>query len=404
MPMASRIKMFGILVLGLLLSVQFAFVQSSWSKDLKDIYTHSTDSVLLVVSSLKGDKFATGTAFAIDDKGTFLTAYHVIEDANDLLLVDKKHKIYNVEKVLWQDKDTDLAVIQTNAYDFQPLELASYKTMSVGERISVISYPKGLEVGGLENTLSAGLLSSIRERFLTEREDSYNPKYDKGTPEVFDSKKYLEDFYNKCKLLVQNEEDKLHLYSCSDKRVAIVDQSNNGSIVYDNFDLAVNVDQKIYYFKNKSPEVAKIYKFVGSMIQYTTPISSGSSGGPIFNEKGQVVAVVNSYLENAQNVNYGRPIDYIPAVYQQQNASSVKVFAMTNAKTDDDKTAKTSLLAAQDSNKKCNQGNIQLNEELSILKCGPKEFMLVQAEMQSTQVKDKDFILKNFLKSKTKAE
>ncbi|HEY9886384.1 MAG TPA: serine protease, partial [Vampirovibrionales bacterium] len=52
-------------------------------------------------------------------------------------------------------------------------------------------------------------------------------------------------------------------------------------------------------------------------LQYTNPISPGSSGGPIFNEKGQVVGVVHGiYAEkNSQNLNFGVGLDYLPKKY-----------------------------------------------------------------------------------------
>lgn len=47
------------------------------------------------------------------------------------------------------------------------------------------------------------------------------------------------------------------------------------------------------------------------LIQYTMPISSGSSGSPIFNKKGGVVGVVVSQLKDGQNLNFGIPIKHL---------------------------------------------------------------------------------------------
>ncbi|MDX1921090.1 MAG: trypsin-like peptidase domain-containing protein, partial [Candidatus Caenarcaniphilales bacterium] len=319
------------------------------------------------------------------------------EEGKDLLLINKNKDLYPIQKVLWTDKDADLAIIQIAQKGFKPVPLASYKSTSVGEKLTIISHPKGLEVGGLENTLSEGLLSSVRENFLTEREESFNPKYDRENPVIFNSKKFFDDFNQNCKLLVNNTEEKMLLYSCVNDRLAIIDENKNGSVIFDNFDLAVKVNNKIYFFENKTKEISTTYKFTGSMIQYTAPISSGSSGGPIFNENGEAVAVVNSFLEGAQNVNYGRPIDYIPDEFKKKNELAVKSFKVNqiaNSKTG------ASIGSYKDTSKICNQGNIQLNDELFILKCGPEDFVVVKADSTDRVLQDKDFIIRNFLKTK----
>ena len=46
------------------------------------------------------------------------------------------------------------------------------------------------------------------------------------------------------------------------------------------------------------------------LLQMSTPISPGSSGGPVFNQRGQVVAVATSYLEGGQQLNFAVPISY----------------------------------------------------------------------------------------------
>lgn len=47
------------------------------------------------------------------------------------------------------------------------------------------------------------------------------------------------------------------------------------------------------------------------VIQITAPISTGSSGGPVFNVKGQVIAVAAFVLKESQNVNFAIPINAI---------------------------------------------------------------------------------------------
>ena len=47
----------------------------------------------------------------------------------------------------------------------------------------------------------------------------------------------------------------------------------------------------------------------GKFLQVTTPISPGSSGGPLFNMAGQVVGITTSYLKGGENLNFAIPIN-----------------------------------------------------------------------------------------------
>lgn len=47
------------------------------------------------------------------------------------------------------------------------------------------------------------------------------------------------------------------------------------------------------------------------LIQITAPISPGNSGGPVLNEKGDVIGVATFTFKNSQNLNFAMPIKYI---------------------------------------------------------------------------------------------
>jgi hypothetical protein len=47
----------------------------------------------------------------------------------------------------------------------------------------------------------------------------------------------------------------------------------------------------------------------GKFLQVTAPISHGSSGGPLFNMKGEVVGVTSMYFEGGENLNFAIPIN-----------------------------------------------------------------------------------------------
>jgi peroxiredoxin len=46
------------------------------------------------------------------------------------------------------------------------------------------------------------------------------------------------------------------------------------------------------------------------LFQMSAPISHGSSGGPVFNNKGEVIAIAKGGIDQGQNLNFSIPIDY----------------------------------------------------------------------------------------------
>lgn len=60
------------------------------------------------------------------------------------------------------------------------------------------------------------------------------------------------------------------------------------------------------------------------VIQITAPISTGSSGGPVFNDKGQVIAVAAFVLKESQNVNFAIPINAISGKVTAEKAVVTK--------------------------------------------------------------------------------
>lgn len=70
----------------------------------------------------------------------------------------------------------------------------------------------------------------------------------------------------------------------------------------------------------------------GSQVfQISAPISPGSSGGPIINEHGQVIAVATFLLRGGQNLNFGMSSEYLaPMLKRRQVLSPAKFAAKTS--------------------------------------------------------------------------
>lgn len=67
----------------------------------------------------------------------------------------------------------------------------------------------------------------------------------------------------------------------------------------------------------------------GSVLQFTAPISHGSSGGALFNDAGEVIGITFASLTEGQSLNLGVPIDDVKALYDyagSQKAMSIEAF------------------------------------------------------------------------------
>jgi len=96
-----------------------------------------------------------GTGFIIDKEGFILTANHVVEGAEEILvtLADKREL---TAKIIGRDPKTDLALIKIDpANDIIPLPLGDSAKLEIGEWVVAIGNPFGLG-----NTVTAGIVSA----------------------------------------------------------------------------------------------------------------------------------------------------------------------------------------------------------------------------------------------------
>jgi len=98
-----------------------------------------------------------GSGFVLDKAGHVLTNYHVVEGANRGIKVMLSNKRNYDAKVVGTDSVHDLALLQIDAPNLEPVTLADSSGLSVGQKVYAIGNPFGLS-----GTMTRGIISSIR--------------------------------------------------------------------------------------------------------------------------------------------------------------------------------------------------------------------------------------------------
>jgi S1-C subfamily serine protease len=98
-----------------------------------------------------------GSGFILDKAGHVLTNYHVVEGANRGIEVMLSNKRRYKAKVVGTDRTHDLALLQIDAPNLEPVTLANSGDLSVGQKVYAIGNPFGLS-----GTMTRGIISSIR--------------------------------------------------------------------------------------------------------------------------------------------------------------------------------------------------------------------------------------------------
>ena len=98
-----------------------------------------------------------GSGFILDHSGHILTNFHVVDGANRGIEVQLSNKRRYQARVVGTDKVHDLALLQIDAPNLQPITLAASNGLSVGQKVYAIGNPFGLS-----GTMTTGIISAIR--------------------------------------------------------------------------------------------------------------------------------------------------------------------------------------------------------------------------------------------------
>jgi S1-C subfamily serine protease len=102
---------------------------------------------------------ATGSAFVIDDEGHLLTNAHVVAGADEVqVTVGEDGEALDAE-VIGRDASTDLAVLEVDSGELEPLPFGDSSDVNVGDPVVAIGNPFGLS-----NTATAGIVSAVQRQ------------------------------------------------------------------------------------------------------------------------------------------------------------------------------------------------------------------------------------------------
>lgn len=120
-----------------------------------EIFNRYSGSVVTIYSQDALGVVRGGSGFFVEGNGGILTNSHVIANAEKIMVKLKNDTVLPVQKVVAQNQDADLALLQVNVPNARPLSLAT-QLPRVGESVIVIGAPFGYS-----HTLTDGLLSAV---------------------------------------------------------------------------------------------------------------------------------------------------------------------------------------------------------------------------------------------------
>lgn len=98
-----------------------------------------------------------GSGVVINDKGRILTNNHVVDGLNEIFVVTYDGNVYTA-KLLYADKEIDLALLSINRSDLKPMKLAGESEVKVGDDVVAIGTPLFF---GYRNSASKGIISGL---------------------------------------------------------------------------------------------------------------------------------------------------------------------------------------------------------------------------------------------------
>lgn len=122
-----------------------------------DIYNQHVNSMVYVKTN-----DSVGSGVIVKDDGTFITCFHVIENADFITIKTHDGRTFKVNGFKYINPTEDIAILTIDApYNkFTPIDI-NYKALQIGEKVYTISNPKGLEF-----TFSDGMINQYKNEYI----------------------------------------------------------------------------------------------------------------------------------------------------------------------------------------------------------------------------------------------
>ena len=151
------------LVLGYAFLLFPVFPKQAFSEPVEQSITQIVEEqgkAVLVISNLGlGDsQQAVGSGFVVRPDGVILTNYHVIENAQAVIVKLPDGREFRAQGLLGSDSELDIAVLKVDATGLPVIPLGDSDQVKVGQRVIAIGNPLGM----FEYTVSDGIISALR--------------------------------------------------------------------------------------------------------------------------------------------------------------------------------------------------------------------------------------------------
>jgi len=101
------------------------------------------------------EPLGSGSGFLFSSDGYIFTNSHVIHNSKNIL-VTLHNGISSEAEIVGEDPASDLAVIKTTAFDFEPAQLGDSSNIKIGQLVMAIGNPYGLQL-----SVTAGVVSAL---------------------------------------------------------------------------------------------------------------------------------------------------------------------------------------------------------------------------------------------------
>jgi S1-C subfamily serine protease len=140
------------------------FASPALALELPELAARTAPSVvLLTLADASGKKIGSGTGFFVSADGRVITNFHVIQRAASAEATLSDGRSIKILGVLASDRARDIAILKAEGSPFPALDLGDSGLIRPGDEVVVIGSPRGLS-----GTVSAGIVSAVREKGVAE--------------------------------------------------------------------------------------------------------------------------------------------------------------------------------------------------------------------------------------------